>query len=767
MEVTPAQRPQSLPSYRYEPLKHPDSTRVLVLQPAVSFKSQLRCSMIQYSRQEQLRSRDTSRNYSAVSYAWGLPDFSVDLVIHQRSVRDDITTPKRSLLKITPTVDSMLRYLRDTHELLYLWIDALCIDQQDENDKAVQIPQMGDIYKCAETVHVWLGDVHAAEVAVAFNYIRMAHQFSKATEPSRMGLCNSLTMLTQMPWFSRRWVIQEIKLADRAVLHYGAYSVEYAHFRAAWYLAESRMLSRGNLGYLRHLLRRDTTDDFLELLWEFHTAMCSDPRDRLAALYCILPQSEQQIDLQYGQIGWKEMYRRLAEKYINKGTLSASRVILHLFAFGPAAGRSLDDAECPSWVPDWSGVRQLGMASGEFHMDRLHPTDRGDKPWMDCTDNSGGLQTEGPFPEPHWNGSLFSKEKEKLWPQEAQQDIPDCRKFSGSRLVRDGFATRFFAEKTKLRVRWSPFRGGLYGKNARLILTLPRELVIEKEKLWKHTLSCLKPIQNQFVTSRSCLRIAALFAIALKGKDAVSEDKDQLSSWSFHTLTEKLYEAVRTGFENPEFLAREQKLLLALLGSILQRFALVVLHPSPYSRYRTIEHDPTRLVPDYGLAPHDMKLGDILIPLDETKQRKFPVDDYCSTGPEFLDSHFAYIGEHLVEVSICLRPMSPKLVHEVSDISQQKLSSPLDKIAAMADGSQETYRHRPDDSEFPYPPSHVRTARFLGPAYCVSKSRDDMSNFDRSKRMYERNLDGREDIWNDYEDACAAGLCRPFNIDIV
>ncbi|KAK0369455.1 HET domain-containing protein [Colletotrichum limetticola] len=222
--------------------------------------------MIQYSRQEQLRSRDTSRNYSAVSCTWGLPDFSVDLVIDQSSVGDDIITHKESLLRITPTVDSILRYLRDPHKSLYLWTDALCIDQQDENDKASQIPQMGEIYRCAETVHVWLGDVDADEVAVAFANIRMVHAIPAAIESYRVDLCKSLTMLTQKPWFSRRWVIQEIKLADRAVLRYGEHSVEYASFRGAWYLVESRLLTQGNLGYLRHLLRCDVTDDLLELL---------------------------------------------------------------------------------------------------------------------------------------------------------------------------------------------------------------------------------------------------------------------------------------------------------------------------------------------------------------------------------------------------------------------------------------------------------------------------------------------------------------------
>ncbi|KAK1977646.1 hypothetical protein LZ30DRAFT_731197 [Colletotrichum cereale] len=149
------------------------------------------------------------------------------------------------------------------------------------------------------------------------------------------------------------------------------------------------------------------------------TANCSDPRDRLAALYGFLPQSEQPIDLQYSQIGWKEMYRRL-------------------FAFGPVVRRSLDDSDYPSWVPDWFGVRQLGMASGEFPMDGQHSTDRADKPWIDCPNEIGASETEGPSSKPHLNDSLSRREKEKLWLPTIGTEIAAVVDVTGAELEVEG-----------------------------------------------------------------------------------------------------------------------------------------------------------------------------------------------------------------------------------------------------------------------------------------------------------------------------------------
>lgn len=163
---------------------------------------------------------------------------------------------------------------------------------------------------------------------------------------------------------------------------------------------------------------------------------------------------------------------------------------------------------------------------------------------------------------------------------------------------------------------------------------------------------------------------------------------------------EKLYEIVRTGFENLVSLAEDQILLLTLIGSILQKFALVELHPLPYSLEYVGPQDSASSEREYGLAPHDMKFGDILIPFDETELRYFAVDESFLKNSDMADAWKIMQGfaiQHLVEVSICLRPISPKLVYEVSDVSQDGLPLPLDEIAALNDGSRRTYRDRQND----------------------------------------------------------------------
>lgn len=180
--------------YQYEPLIAEDAVRMLVLEPADDFKSPLRCSIVQRRRDSQSLSA-SGCEYSAVSYTWGNNAFS-----HQLFVRHDAQS--RHCLHITASVDSLLRHLRVPYKPRTLWIDAVCLNQQDETEKTQQIPLMGRIYSDAKRVHIWLGDDEAEKAARAFTIIRHIEHEKERRLDEAEAAC--LADFFNRPWFSRR-----------------------------------------------------------------------------------------------------------------------------------------------------------------------------------------------------------------------------------------------------------------------------------------------------------------------------------------------------------------------------------------------------------------------------------------------------------------------------------------------------------------------------------------------------------------------------------
>src|SRR2546430_11002310 len=69
-------------------------------------------------------------NYTALSYTWGTPDRS-----HRIRISD-------SYFQVTESLSSMLQHIQSNTETLTLWIDQLCINQEDADEKKAQIPLM-------------------------------------------------------------------------------------------------------------------------------------------------------------------------------------------------------------------------------------------------------------------------------------------------------------------------------------------------------------------------------------------------------------------------------------------------------------------------------------------------------------------------------------------------------------------------------------------------------------------------------------------------
>lgn len=124
--------------------------------------------------------------------------------------------------------------LRKEEPVAY-WIDALCINQQDEKEKSTQIQMMGRIYESAEKVVVWLGQLPALLQPVLASVIKSdnsgtsqssSYAISDKTEPSlilkRLAI---FTWLLTREWFRRAWIIQEYCLARDPVFYLAGFKL--------------------------------------------------------------------------------------------------------------------------------------------------------------------------------------------------------------------------------------------------------------------------------------------------------------------------------------------------------------------------------------------------------------------------------------------------------------------------------------------------------------------------------------------------------------
>jgi hypothetical protein len=177
-------------------------------------------------------------DYDAVSYVWGSAPASVTVKCNGRP------------LVVTSTALEMLHCLHQYQTnttTRKIWIDAICINQEDEQEKGIQIPLMRDIYSRARAVIVWMGlstpetDVFFAE----FQEMRVKVKTWKAKydadpdcpDPDREerpchgdAFWGGLSRLLGNEWFRRLWTFQEIILSTSARILCGDLWTDFDEF---------------------------------------------------------------------------------------------------------------------------------------------------------------------------------------------------------------------------------------------------------------------------------------------------------------------------------------------------------------------------------------------------------------------------------------------------------------------------------------------------------------------------------------------------------
>lgn len=221
-----------LQEYQYTPLTSPKALRILKLRPAQVVPEpendkdydeiSVDCDFIEVTPKD-------AQEYEALSWCWGTGKFDKILRLHIGDIA--------YWFAISLNLKQALLALRHEHKARYLWIDAICIDQSNTEERNEQVPRMDDIYGGATNVCIWLGKA-TPESKLALSFIRTKvlrlWEFDQLCEDLKAArLWAALITLMKRPWFSRRWVIQEISLARRGTVHCGSDEIDWKDFADA------------------------------------------------------------------------------------------------------------------------------------------------------------------------------------------------------------------------------------------------------------------------------------------------------------------------------------------------------------------------------------------------------------------------------------------------------------------------------------------------------------------------------------------------------
>ncbi|KIW94606.1 uncharacterized protein Z519_04582 [Cladophialophora bantiana CBS 173.52] len=367
--------------YAYQPLTGKPgarSIRLIELQPGVD-NDPIKCNITHASL-------DDNPEYCAISYCWGDASDPVSISCN----------PEGNTLAITKNLNEALRNFRYPYASQLLWADSICINQADLDERRDQVMLMGDIYRSAQRVQIWLGlppekpkrkpDIRLFDFISQIAYADSEVPFD-APPVVRMVLSlrslnkehfEAMEWVTSREYFRRAWILQEVALAQCPLLYCGSDSLPWDTFMEAFGLLMDAGVAHlvaplGTEFALAIESTRETVtsveeggkeetgegkekrESMLSLLVLHRWRLATDPRDKIYSLLGLAKDSGPAgLNLRPDySLSIAAAYERLARTLLDANGNLDVITVAGIPREQPGAPDGL-----PSWVPDWSSTER-------------------------------------------------------------------------------------------------------------------------------------------------------------------------------------------------------------------------------------------------------------------------------------------------------------------------------------------------------------------------------------------------------------------------
>ncbi|CAH0018227.1 unnamed protein product [Clonostachys rhizophaga] len=367
LPLTKSQTGQSI--YEYGVLGS-DEIRTLLIQPGAS-GSPLTGQIDQH------KLGDPDKPYEALSYAWGSPKRGNVIRIGEKDVL------------VTQNARELLLHLRDEHHPRRVWIDGICIDQDNIDERSHQVTLMQAIFSGASSVLIWVGESDEDTDSV-FSFFTLMDERRRDraeaeanenenehpdTEFVRKSIKDpsKVRKFASRPWFHRSWTFQEACLSAESYLICGKHQLHWRIFvSAALYLTSAGMLnvfgqSADTIVALANLAAANPSHHtpYLSVILPLTRELkAGNPHDKIFSVLGMADRTNMpSLKLSYS-LPVSEVYARTAKAMIVQEQ--------GLSVLSGVCGPDRQDRNLPSWVPDWNLSRPAAYFHGYDWPDTTH-----------------------------------------------------------------------------------------------------------------------------------------------------------------------------------------------------------------------------------------------------------------------------------------------------------------------------------------------------------------------------------------------------------